>query len=69
MPSDFYTRAVLTVIAISLAVIAWKLPLINVGHAQLGGCGGNPGSPCFIAATDVGGFGVNVINASDFRQR
>ena len=39
MPTDIYMRAVVTVIAISLAVIAWKLPLINVGHAQSGNCG------------------------------
>ena len=39
MPTDIYMRAVVTVIAISLAVIAWKLPLINVGHAQGGDCG------------------------------
>jgi hypothetical protein len=55
MPSDFYMRAVVTVIAISLAVIAWKLPLINVGHAQGGNCGSSE-SPCH----------VRIVNAHEF---
>ena len=55
MPTDIYMRAVVTVIAISLAVIAWKLPLINVGHAQGGDCGSSS-SPC----------NVRIVNAHEF---
>jgi hypothetical protein len=29
----------LTVIGVSLAVIAWRLPLADIGHAQMGMCG------------------------------
>ena len=49
MPKDLYTRVVFTVIAASLAVIAWKLPMTEIGHAQPGGggCGGRF-SPCYI---------------------
>jgi hypothetical protein len=38
MKLDFWTRAVLTLIAISLAVIAWKLPMSGTSYAQVG-CG------------------------------
>jgi hypothetical protein len=36
MPVDFWTKMALTLIAVSLAVIAWKLPVADVGHAQMG---------------------------------
>jgi hypothetical protein len=36
MPVDFWTKMALTLIAVSLAVIAWKLPVADVGHAQNG---------------------------------
>jgi hypothetical protein len=34
MSVDLWTKIALTVIAVSLAVIAWKLPFADVGHAQ-----------------------------------
>jgi len=39
MSIDFWTKMALTVIALSLAVIAWKLPFADVGHAQMAACG------------------------------
>jgi len=56
MPIDLYTRVVLTVIAISLAFIAWKLPFTNVGLAQYASCGISPSDPCYIS----------VVNAKEF---
>jgi len=47
MKLDFWTRAVLTLIAISLAVIAWKLPMSGTSYAQVG-CGVFD-NPCFIS--------------------
>jgi hypothetical protein len=64
MPSDRYTQAVFTVIAISLAVIAWKLPLIDVGHAQYA-CG-NSTNPCYIATGLRSSVDIHVLNASEF---
>lgn len=68
MPNDFYMRAVVTVIAISLAVIAWKLPLINVGHAQLSEPCGGSASPCHIKTSIRDPLNVRIENASDFRR-
>jgi len=54
---DRYTRAVLTVIAASLAVIAFKLPLTTPA-AALGGEGcGSSFDPCYITSDR---FGLNV---------
>ena len=63
MRSDRYTQAVFTVIAVSLAVIAWKLPVIDVGHAQYNSmCTLN--TPCYITTE----FPLKIIgeNARDF---
>jgi hypothetical protein len=46
MPVDFWTKMALTLIAVSLAVIAWKLPVADVGHAQMGSASS---APCYIA--------------------
>ena len=54
MHLDLWTKSMLTMIAIALSVIAWKLPLIEAGHAQLGGCGSNSGNPCYIAGNGRG---------------
>jgi hypothetical protein len=48
MQLDFWTKAVLMLIAISLAVIAWKLPMSGTSYAQLG-CGGIADNPCYIS--------------------
>jgi hypothetical protein len=51
MKLDFWTRAVLTLIAISLAVIAWKLPMSGTSYAQVG-CGAFD-NPCFISTGEL----------------
>jgi hypothetical protein len=47
MKLDLWTRAVLMLIAVSLAVIAWKLPISGTSYAQVG-CGAFD-NPCFIS--------------------
>jgi hypothetical protein len=47
MQLDLWTRAVLMVTAVSLAVIAWKLPISGPSYAQVG-CGAFD-NPCFIS--------------------
>ena len=49
MSVDLWTKMALTLIAVSLAVIAWKLPFADLGHAQTGTCGGSSSAPCYIA--------------------
>lgn len=51
MKLDFWTRAVLTLIAISLAVIAWKLPMAGPSYAQVG-CGMFD-NPCIISTGEL----------------
>jgi len=46
MSVDLWTNLALTVIGLSLAVIAWKLPVADVGHAQTGTCGASSAAPC-----------------------
>jgi hypothetical protein len=65
MSVDMWTRCVLTIIAGSLAVIAWKMPLAAVGHAQMGTCGSTSSAPCHIA-TDGDGLKVQITNPQDF---
>jgi hypothetical protein len=50
MRKDRYARFILTIIAISLTVIALR-PLLSPGvaDAQLNGCGVDPHHPCYIA--------------------
>jgi hypothetical protein len=64
MKSDFWTRGVLTLIALSLAVIAWKLPMSGTSYAQIGlGCGAYD-KPCYISAGEIP-FHVSVQPPSD----
>ena len=78
--ADKYTKAVLTVIAVALSVIALQGGLPSAS-AQLGagnrGCG-DRNSPCYITMDDVRRLRVNVMNsplevhvenAADFRRR
>jgi hypothetical protein len=50
MPTDRYTKFILTIIAISLTVIALR-PLFSPSPAgaQMNGCGLDAQSPCYIA--------------------
>jgi hypothetical protein len=64
MALDLWTKITLTIIAVSLAVIAWKLPLTDIGHAQTGSCG-EATAPCHIAA-DGDGLRVHITNPQDF---
>jgi hypothetical protein len=66
MPVDLWTKLVLTLIAVSLAVIAWKLPLANISHAQMGMCGSASATPCYIANNSGDGLKVQITNAQDF---
>jgi hypothetical protein len=63
MPVDFWTKMALTLIAVSLAVIAWKLPVADVGHAQMGSASS---APCYIANNSNDALKVQIINAQDF---
>jgi len=64
-PLDLWTKMTLTIIAVSLAVIAWKLPFTNIGRAQMGTCGSTSSAPCHIA-TDGDGLKVQITNPQDF---
>jgi hypothetical protein len=50
MHLDWWTKSMLTMIAVALSVIAWKLPLIEASHAQHDGCGSSNRNPCYIAS-------------------
>jgi hypothetical protein len=63
---DLWTKMALTVIAVSLAVIAWKLPFADVGHAQMGMCGSTSSAPCYIANNSNDTLKVQITNAQDF---
>jgi len=65
MPIDVWTKMALTLIAVSLAVIAWKLPLADVGHAQMGTCGSTSTAPCHITVSGEA-LKVLITNAQDF---
>jgi hypothetical protein len=66
MSIDVWTKMALTVIALSLAVIAWKLPFADAGHAQTGACGATGAAPCYIASGFDQGLRVQITNAQDF---
>jgi hypothetical protein len=65
MSVDLWTKMALTIIAVSLAVIAWKLPFTDIGHAQMGTCGSTSSAPCHIT-TDGDGLKVQITNPQDF---
>jgi hypothetical protein len=67
MSVDLWTKIALTIIAISLAVIAWKLPFADVGHAQTDICGSSR-DPCHVHIESAGTFPleVRITNAHDF---
>lgn len=66
MPTDRYNRFILTIIAISLSVIAlrpWLSP--DMAGAQLSGCGTGPHHPCYIAGWGPDGT-VPIANSGHF---
>ena len=65
MPTDLWTKMALTGIAVSLMVIAWKLPFADVGHAQTGTCGSNSSTPCYITS-DGDGLKILITNHTSF---
>lgn len=58
---DRYTKTVLTVIAASLAVIAFKMPISTPAGAFGDGCG-DIVSPCFVQTSTVSPLDVWVKN-------
>ena len=65
MSVDLWTKMALTLIAVSLAVIAWKLPFADVGRAQTGTCGSTSSAPCHIT-NNGDALKVQITNAQDF---
>jgi len=49
MHLDAWMKFIFTVIALSLAVIAWKLPVSGTSYAQAGACGGTGFNPCYVS--------------------
>jgi hypothetical protein len=66
MSIDLWTKMALTVIAFSLAVIAWKLPFTNAVQAQQGTCGLSGEAPCYVASGFEQGLRIQVTNPQDF---
>lgn len=61
MRADPWTKIVLTVIACSLAVIAWKLPMSGTSYAQSGVCGGTGFNPCYVSTAGDDYLNVRVV--------
>ena len=66
MSVDVWTKMALTIIAVSLAVIAFKLPFVDAGHAQTSACGTTSAAPCYIASGFDQGLRVQITNPNDF---
>jgi hypothetical protein len=62
MHLDVWTKIVLTVIALALAVIAWKLPISGSSYAQSGVCGGTGFNPCYVSTAGEDYLNVRVVN-------
>ena len=56
---DAYTKLLLTVIAVALSVIAFRLTVPNAS-AALGSCGDVPSNPCFVDAASINGLKVRI---------
>ena len=59
---DLWTKIVLTAIALSLVVIAWKLPITGTSHAQAGVCGGTGFNPCYVSTAGDDYLNVKLVN-------
>lgn len=66
MPADRYTRFTLTIISLSLSIIALR-PLLSpdTAGAQVNGCGADPHHPCYIAGWGPDGT-VPIANSGRF---
>jgi hypothetical protein len=62
MHLDAWMKFVFTVIALSLAIIAWKLPVSGVSYAQVGMCGGTGFNPCYVSTAGDDFLNVRVVN-------
>ncbi len=62
MQLDLWTKVVFTVIALSLAVIAWKLPMSETSYAQAGACGGTGFNPCYVSTAGEDFLNVRIVN-------
>jgi hypothetical protein len=61
MQVDSLTKVLLTVIACSLAVIAWKLPMTGPSYAQGGVCGGTGFNPCYVSTAGDDFLNVRIV--------
>ncbi|HET9717635.1 MAG TPA: hypothetical protein VFP60_15765 [Pseudolabrys sp.] len=61
MQLDFAMKIIFTVIAVSLAVIAWKLPMAGTSYAQGAGCGGTGFNPCYVSTAGDDFLNVKVV--------
>jgi hypothetical protein len=62
MHFDAWMKIVFTVIALSLAVIAWKLPMSSESRAQGGVCGGTGFNPCYVSTAGDDFLNVRLVN-------
>jgi len=62
MHLDAWMKFVFTVIALSLAIIAWKLPVSGTSYAQAGACGGTGFNPCYVSTAGDDFLNVRVVN-------
>jgi hypothetical protein len=62
MQLDAWMKTVFTVIALSLAVIAWKLPVSGTSYAQGAVCGGTGFNPCYVATAGDDFLNVRLVN-------
>ena len=60
MPTDRYTKMVLTIIAIALSLIAVRVTFSETAKAEFDGCGRSPVSPCYSYRALIGSGGLPV---------
>ena len=67
MQMDFYSKAVMTVIAVALAVLAIGQFSPNTAIAQGASCGSSASNPCYITNDGVRDLDVKVGNTITVR--